>query len=144
MIIRVQDRNIDILVEPRGQPREEPIWRRRSFWEFLADHGLLPNILEELPLDRLRRFTYDDLRQELDYEECSIWIESFSETADELLITLPCNFQEGNYQDSIHAFHESCILEWLRNSRECPLCRSRITRDDVLRYNPEEEIGNDQ
>ncbi|CAI2372535.1 unnamed protein product [Moneuplotes crassus] len=44
LIIRVQDRDINILVEPRG----EPIWRRRSFWEFLMDHGLFPNIEEEL------------------------------------------------------------------------------------------------
>ncbi|CAI2372661.1 unnamed protein product [Moneuplotes crassus] len=94
--------------------------------------------------NRLRRYIYEDLRQELDYEECSICIESFSETPHELLIALPCNFQEDNNQDNIHAFHESCILEWLRNQRECPLCRSRITKDDILRYNPEEEIRNDQ
>uniref|UniRef100_A0A0E0F9E3 RING-type domain-containing protein n=1 Tax=Oryza meridionalis TaxID=40149 RepID=A0A0E0F9E3_9ORYZ len=46
-------------------------------------------------------------------EDCSVCLEAFEEESDKLLRKMPC----------CHAFHESCIFEWLQVSRLCPLCR---------------------
>jgi hypothetical protein len=44
-------------------------------------------------------------------EVCSICIENMK--TDHKLKILKCN----------HYFHEKCIMEWLKNSEVCPLCR---------------------
>ncbi|CAE6200992.1 unnamed protein product [Arabidopsis arenosa] len=45
---------------------------------------------------------------------CSICMEEFSESRDDNIILLP---------DCFHLFHQSCIFEWLKRQRSCPLCR---------------------
>ncbi|XP_025805506.1 E3 ubiquitin-protein ligase RING1-like [Panicum hallii] len=44
-------------------------------------------------------------------KECAVCLEAYE--AGDTLRTMPC----------AHGFHESCIFEWLRVSRLCPLCR---------------------
>lgn len=45
---------------------------------------------------------------------CSICMEDFSESRDDNIILLP---------DCYHLFHQSCIFEWFKRQRSCPLCR---------------------
>ena len=52
-----------------------------------------------------------DDTEESNQEECTICIEPYLE-GDHIRM-LPCS----------HVFHESCIIEWLRRSRTCPICR---------------------
>ena len=49
--------------------------------------------------------------------ECAICLESMSGRK---TVTLNCN------KSVKHKFHESCIVEWLRHSNTCPLCRRTI------------------
>ncbi|CAN6362213.1 unnamed protein product [Urochloa humidicola] len=44
-------------------------------------------------------------------EECAVCLDPYE--AGDTLRTMPCS----------HGFHESCIFQWLRVSRLCPLCR---------------------
>mmetsp|Transcript_381 Transcript_381/g.355 ORF Transcript_381/g.355 Transcript_381/m.355 type:complete len:182 (+) Transcript_381:449-994(+) len=81
---------------------------------------------QQIPLENLKRTTYRDPDTILDYDDCPICLETFSLTPNESLIHLPCNKK--------HLFHEACILEWLKRDKQCPLCRARLTREDILRY----------
>ncbi len=46
--------------------------------------------------------------------ECSICIDTFSQTSD--VIQLECN----------HVFHDECIKQWLKTSKTCPVCRKSV------------------
>ncbi|CAL4995651.1 unnamed protein product [Urochloa decumbens] len=48
---------------------------------------------------------------EMTGRECAVCLEVYE--AGDTLRTMPC----------AHGFHESCIFQWLRVSRLCPLCR---------------------
>ncbi|CAI2366323.1 unnamed protein product [Moneuplotes crassus] len=122
-----------------NRPRQDLVRRRYSILQLFRNNRVSLND-KELPLDRLRRLKHQDLTQ--DFEECSLCIEPFSETPDELLIALHCNINKGNIQDNMHIFHESCILEWLNNHKERLLCRTKITKDGILRSTTEDEIRN--
>jgi hypothetical protein len=52
--------------------------------------------------------------------ECAICLQGFA--AGELISRTPC-LNEG------HVFHTSCIQEWLRSHRTCPLCRQSMSPD---------------
>ena len=45
---------------------------------------------------------------------CAICLGDYTEGED--TITLPCG----------HSFHAPCVLEWLKRSRQCPLCKDDI------------------
>jgi len=49
--------------------------------------------------------------------ECAICLTHFAEG--DRVATLPCHPRP-------HAFHEGCIVPWLRVSRKCPLCTQDI------------------
>ena len=53
---------------------------------------------------------------------CSICLEDFSESHDDNIILLP---------DCFHLFHQSCIFEWLKRQRSCPLCRRVPYEEDL-------------
>lgn len=55
-----------------------------------------------------------DGTQEIDQEECVICIAHYHEG--DHIRTLPCN----------HSFHESCLIQWLRRKKTCPICRRRL------------------
>lgn len=48
---------------------------------------------------------------------CSICLEDFKQ--EENVICLPCNRQ--------HIFHSDCIVPWVRQNNNCPLCKAEIT-----------------
>ena len=79
-----------------------------------------------LRFEGLKRVSYEDEKEKLDYEDCPICIEAFYDSPSEKLIYLPCNRK--------HVFHESCIVEWLRREQECPLCRSPINNAAIEGY----------
>ena len=45
-------------------------------------------------------------------EHCSICLEKF----DDNHVTLPCK----------HHYHENCIMKWLEDKTDCPLCRIKL------------------
>jgi hypothetical protein len=54
---------------------------------------------------------YKGLNCSLCMEDCNL---------DDLLLKLKCS----------HAFHEKCILEWLKITNTCPICRDELITDD--------------
>mmetsp|Transcript_51281 Transcript_51281/g.120257 ORF Transcript_51281/g.120257 Transcript_51281/m.120257 type:complete len:188 (+) Transcript_51281:41-604(+) len=49
--------------------------------------------------------------------DCSICLQPLLEVQkDEMLLQLPCS----------HAFHSSCIKDWVENQKRCPLCRGAV------------------
>jgi hypothetical protein len=79
-----------------------------------------------LLFENLKRVSYENEKEKLDYEDCPICIESFYSSSSERLIYLPCNRK--------HIFHQSCIIEWLRRELECPLCRAPINNAAIEGY----------
>ncbi|KAL7751071.1 hypothetical protein RI367_003651 [Sorochytrium milnesiophthora] len=59
-----------------------------------------------------------------DERQCSICLEAYS--AGDVLRKLPC----------LHAFHETCILPWLKNTSTCPVCRLGIDEEVDLPHLP--------
>tara|TARA_B100002051_G_C16739583_1_gene643382 strand:+ start:675 stop:1127 length:453 start_codon:yes stop_codon:yes gene_type:complete len=49
-----------------------------------------------------------------DMDECPVCLEKYNEY--EELIELDCN----------HYYHEKCIKDWLKNNRNCPMCREGV------------------
>jgi hypothetical protein len=33
-----------------------------------------------------------------------------------------------------HAFHLDCILQWFKESDECPICRKKQTSDSIIKF----------
>ena len=56
---------------------------------------------------------------------CTICLNKYIE--DSTLIYLPCH--------GYHHFHEDCILQWLRTSSVCPICKQVIT-EQLIQANP--------
>ncbi|KAM7266043.1 hypothetical protein ACFE04_003726 [Oxalis oulophora] len=62
----------------------------------------------------LKREGWNEDDQSAQCTTCSICLDDFQ---DGLEVThMPCN----------HMFHEDCIIEWLKENRLCPLCRSPL------------------
>lgn len=77
--------------------------------------GVDKAVVESLPL-----FRYSSLRGSRDGLECSVCLSKFQDV--EILRLLPkCK----------HAFHIDCIDQWLEKHSTCPLCRQKISPDDV-------------
>jgi ribosomal protein S27E len=55
---------------------------------------------------------------------CAICLESFKNVK-------PTDTIRGMPSCSQHAYHENCIFEWLKQSRNCPLCRSEVIFSDT-------------
>lgn len=64
-----------------------------------------------------------DAPQLLENKVCSICLGDFE--ADEEPRFLPCN----------HSFHVDCIKRWLETSRDCPLCKYLVDRNDCQESN---------
>lgn len=52
-------------------------------------------------------------------EQCTICLENMG--TEEVVTTLPCD----------HIFHKNCIVLWLSNNNTCPLCRSKLPKDEI-------------
>jgi len=58
-----------------------------------------------------------DARKSLGQEpSCPICCETYG--ASTTLVVLPCNIK--------HAYHSSCVKEWLEKHQECPLCKAKV------------------
>jgi hypothetical protein len=79
--------------------------------------GLEQKIINNLPETRIKEVSKLTSKT----KECVICLEEFME--DEYLTFLPC----------IHAFHSKCIKNWLKRSKECPICKFMIT-NETLNY----------
>ncbi|TVT99608.1 hypothetical protein EJB05_55038, partial [Eragrostis curvula] len=65
--------------------------------------------------------------------ECAVCLEGYA--IGDALRTMPCN----------HDFHERCIVDWLRVSRMCPLCRFKLPpADETEESDAEEEEAGEQ
>jgi len=73
------------------------------------------DILNELPETEIG----DISRLDSEKRNCLICLENF-ETGDKATM-LPC----------IHMFHSNCIQEWLKSKNTCPLCKLKLTRDNL-------------
>ena len=107
-------------------PRISPItrWPRYSlnFSEILygrlnLSKGLEENILNDLPETKIN----DVSKLTSENKKCIICLDEFMK--DDYLTCLPC----------IHSFHSKCIKNWLKNSKECPICKFKIT-NETLNY----------
>jgi len=107
-------------------PRISPItrWPRYSsnFSEILfgrlnLSKGLEQNIINDLPETKIN----DVSKLASENKKCIICLDEFMK--DDYLTCLPC----------IHSFHSKCIKNWLKNSKECPICKFKIT-NETLNY----------
>ncbi|KAF7142894.1 hypothetical protein RHSIM_Rhsim05G0042700 [Rhododendron simsii] len=77
--------------------------------------GIDKTTIESLPF-----FRFSELRGSREGLECTVCLSKFEDV--EILRLLPkCK----------HAFHIDCIDEWLGRHSSCPLCRHKISADDV-------------
>lgn len=77
--------------------------------------GVDKAVVESLPF-----FRYSSLRGSRDGLECSVCLSKFEDV--EILRLLPkCK----------HAFHIDCIDQWLEKHSTCPICRRKISPEDV-------------
>ncbi|XP_041989302.1 LOW QUALITY PROTEIN: E3 ubiquitin-protein ligase ATL42-like [Salvia splendens] len=77
--------------------------------------GVDKTVVESLPF-----FRFSSLRGSRDGLECAVCLARFEEV--DILRLLPkCK----------HAFHIDCIDKWLDKHSSCPLCRSKVTADDL-------------
>jgi hypothetical protein len=83
-----------------------------SFIEFLLGYQAI-HANQRPNYEQLKRVSYEEEKDRLDSEDCSICIMPFNEDPDEKLLYLPCNRK--------HIFHETCIVEWLKQQSDCPL-----------------------
>ncbi|RAL37183.1 hypothetical protein DM860_004105 [Cuscuta australis] len=77
--------------------------------------GVDKTVVESLPL-----FKFSSLKGSRDGLECAVCLSRFEDP--EILRLLPkCK----------HAFHVGCIDQWLQKHSTCPLCRHKISSDDL-------------
>ena len=77
--------------------------------------GVDPTILNNFASSKLK----DISKLEDDKRNCIICMEDFI-NGDEV-IYLPC----------LHVFHNTCILEWLKMHNDCPVCKFKITMENL-------------
>ncbi|KAK1411775.1 hypothetical protein QVD17_32498 [Tagetes erecta] len=110
-----------------------------------APHVILPRSrsrvsgIDKKAIESLPFFRFGSLKGSKEGLECVVCLSKFEDS--ELLRLLPkCR----------HAFHMSCIDQWLESHSTCPLCRYKFDLSDVtsftftnsLRYTPDEGLNN--
>ena len=78
-------------------------------------NGVEPTILNNLETTKLK----DISKLEDDKKNCIICMEDFM-NGDEV-IYLPC----------LHVFHNTCILEWFKRHDDCPVCKFKLTYENL-------------
>ena len=79
------------------------------------NNGVAQNILDILQVSKLN----DVSHLEEDKKQCSICLEEYR-NGDEV-VYLPC----------LHIFHKDCIYTWLRNHDDCPICKFKLTLENM-------------
>ena len=82
-------------------------------------NGVEPTILNNLDTAKLK----DVSKLEDDKKNCIICMEDFK-NGDEV-IYLPC----------LHVFHNTCILEWFKRHDDCPVCKFKLTYENLNQNN---------
>ena len=77
--------------------------------------GVEPTILNSLSSSKLK----DISKLEDDKKNCIICMEDFQNGDD--VIYLPC----------LHVFHTTCILEWFKGHNDCPVCKFKMTYENL-------------
>jgi len=77
------------------------------------------------------RYTKLNDKNEMEYPTCHICL---VETAkDEDCFVLPCE----------HVFHSGCIEQWLKLHNNCPVCRSELSMEKIIKHNKDKrKLGN--
>ena len=85
-----------------------------------SDGDIYQNPIEQQILDDLPETRIEDINK-LDTEKknCVICLEDFKNG--ENVINLPC----------IHLFHKNCIKNWLKNQNSCPICKFKLTKENM-------------
>ena len=76
------------------------------------------NILNSLPESEVK----DASKMDDENKNCVICLEDFVDK--EKIICLPC----------IHVFHSECIKSWLESHNECPICKYKLTYENINRH----------
>ena len=78
-------------------------------------NGVDPNIIDSLEVSKMNDVSHlnDEKKQ------CLICLEDFK-NGDEV-IYLPC----------LHVFHKDCLLEWFREHNYCPICKFKLTYENM-------------
>jgi len=79
------------------------------------DHGTDAQIMNQLP----EAFIEDVNKLDNEKKNCVICLEDFK-TGDKTII-LPC----------IHIFHNNCIKNWLKKQNSCPICKFKISSENM-------------
>ena len=90
-----------------------------SEFENSGVRGTDREILNELPETNIE----DVSKLDSDKKNCVICLEDFKNS--EKAIILPC----------IHLFHKNCIKSWLKKNNSCPICKFKLTRDNLMGQN---------
>lgn len=96
--------------EPPGD--DEP--NTRGSWHDEFRRGVRRG-LRQVEIDKLLSYHFHPPGNEPENIYCVVCMSDLE--SDELVRVLPCN----------HLFHASCIDEWLRRNRTCPMCRRDVT-----------------
>ena len=97
------------------------ILRNSNFQGFMMPNNTSRPVNQRI-LNSLPEITLDDISK-LDGEKknCVICLENFK--VGEKVIILPC----------IHIFHSICIKSWLTTKDECPMCKFKLTPENIER-----------
>ena len=97
------------------------ILRNSNFQGFMMPNNTSRPVNQRV-LNSLPEITLDDISK-LDGEKknCVICLENFK--VGEKVIILPC----------IHIFHSICIKSWLTTKDECPMCKFKLTPENIER-----------
>ena len=80
-----------------------------------ANNGVDPNILNNLEVTKIS----DVSKLNEDNKKCIICLEEFKEG------------DEGIYLPCFHLFHKDCIKEWLNAHDDCPICKFKLTYENI-------------
>ena len=79
------------------------------------EHPTDKNVLDSLPTTKIEDVSKLDQEQ----KKCTICLEEYQKG--EELIVLPC----------IHLFHKPCIVNWLKKQNSCPICKFKLTFENI-------------
>lgn len=72
--------------------------------------------LKEVEIDEQKHCKKNEATGQLEYPRCSICIEDIKTKG----IVMPCG----------HMFDKDCLIPWLKNHNQCPVCRHELPTDD--------------
>ena len=79
------------------------------------NQGIEPNLLNNLNVTIIQ----DVSKLEKEKDNCVICLENYKNG--DKVIYLPC----------LHVFHKDCLLEWFRDHNFCPICKFKMTFENL-------------